>query len=383
MTPDKQLQLLSKRGWPTQRDRREAEREVRRRAVAFERWARRRGLTRHDVAAQLGVAASTLINWQQGWRKNHLAAQPRGRSCHRADAPIRNAAIHLMIFLGPRAGLATLQAAFPMLARAELQNLQRRFRRLWRRDHRRLLRVLHWHRPGAVWAMDHTEPPCAVDGRWRHILAVRDLASRMQLGWIPVTSEDAHEACQALEGLFRRYGPPLVLKSDNGSAFISDDTRKLLMRWDVAPLFSPPRTPAYNGSCEAGNGAMKTRSQHQAILRGRPEQWTADDLQIAQHIANHLHRPWGHHGPTAAEVWRQRQPITAAERAAFGRTVRRHQDRARDELGYPKDQPLGRKAQAKLDRVAIRRACVECGLLSFTRRSIATPITARFVANIS
>jgi transposase InsO family protein len=100
--------------------------------------------------------------------------------------------------------------------------------------------VLHWHRPGAVWAMDHTEPPCAVDGRWRHILAVRDLASRMQLGWIPVTSEDAHEACQALEGLFRRYGPPLVLKSDNGSAFISDDTRKLLMRWDVAP--GPART---------------------------------------------------------------------------------------------------------------------------------------------
>ena len=114
---------------------------------------------------------------------------PRGRSCHRGDVQARNAAIHLMTVLGPRTGLATLRAACPTLARGELQNLQRRFRRLWRRNHRRLLRVLHWHRPGTVWAMDHTDPPGPIDGRWPHILAVRDLASRMQLGWLPVASE--------------------------------------------------------------------------------------------------------------------------------------------------------------------------------------------------
>ena len=52
----------------------------------------------------------------------------------------------------------------------------------------RLLHVLHWHRPGAVWAMDHTEPPTPIDGRWPHVLAVRDLASHMQLAWLPVAS---------------------------------------------------------------------------------------------------------------------------------------------------------------------------------------------------
>jgi transposase InsO family protein len=231
--------------------------------------------------------------------------------------------------------------------------------------------------------MDHTEPPEPIDGRWLHILAVRDLASRMQLGWFPVASEDAHETCLALEDLFRRYGPPLVLKSDNGSAFISEDTRKLLEQWDVLPLFSPPRTPEYNGGCEAGNGAMKTRSQHQAILHDCPAHWTAVDLNVAQAIANELYWPWGHRGPTAGEVWRRRRPITAAERAAFRGAVARHQDRARQELGYPKDQPLGPQAQARIDRLAIRRTCVECGLLSFTRRSITTPLTAQFVAGIS
>ena len=201
MTPGKQIS--GKRGWPAQRDRREAERKLRRRAVAFDRWARRRGFSRHDVAEHLGVPISTLAHWQQRWREDHLAAQPRGRSCHRGKVQARNAAIHLITFVGPRTGLATLRAACPTLARGELQDLQRRFRHLWRRDHRRLLRVLHWHRPGAVWAMDHTDPPRPVEGRRPHILAVRDLASRMQLGWIPVTSEDAHETCQALEGLFR------------------------------------------------------------------------------------------------------------------------------------------------------------------------------------
>lgn len=381
MMPGKQPP--GKRGWPAQRDRRAAERQMRRRAVAFDRWARHRGLTRHDAADRLGVARSTLAHWQRQWHKDHLALQRRGRHCHRGDLPARNAAIHLMTVLGPRTGLPTLWAACPTLARGEIQDLQRRFRRLWRRNHRRLLRVLHWHHPGAVWAMDHTEPPCPIDGRWPHILAVRDLASRMQLGWLPVASEGAQETCHALESLFRRHGPPLVLKSDNGSAFIDDDTAQLLARWGVLPLFSPPRTPQYNGSCEAGNGAMKTRTEHQAILRSEPGHWTAAALEAAQAIANHIHRPWGHRGPTSGAVWRRRQSITAAERAAFGRTVGRHQDQARDELGYPKDGPLGRKAQAKVNRLAIRCACVERGLLTFTRRSITPQLKCQFVTNIS
>ena len=154
-----------KRGWPAQRQRREANRAARRRAVAFDRWAGHRGLTHQDAAEHLGLARSTLAHWEQRWREDHLAAHPRGRSCHRGDPQTRNAAIHLMTILGPRTGLTTLRAAFPTLARGEIQNLQRRFRRLWRRNHRRLLRVLHWHHPGAVWAMDHAEPPCAIDGR--------------------------------------------------------------------------------------------------------------------------------------------------------------------------------------------------------------------------
>jgi hypothetical protein len=106
---------------------------------------------------------------------------------------------------------------------------------------------------------------------------------------------------------------------------------------------------------------MKTRGDQQTILHDHPEQWAAMDLEVTQRTANHLHRPRGHHGPIAAEFWQQRQPISPQDRTAFSRPVRRRQDQDRDELSYPKDQTLSPKAQARLDRLAIRCACVDSG----------------------
>ena len=74
--------------------------------------------------------------------------------------------------------------------------------------------MLHWHRPMAVWAMDHADPPRPIEGRWPHILAVRDLASGCQLGWLPVLDETAETTIAALQWLFLEHSAPLVLKSD-------------------------------------------------------------------------------------------------------------------------------------------------------------------------
>lgn len=191
---------------------------------------------------------------------------------------------------------------------------------------------------------------------------VRDLASQMQLAWQPVPSQDALPVARALEDLFREHGPPLVIKSDNGSAFIAQEVRSLLKRWNVVQLFSPPRTPRYNGSCEAAGGAMKAQTQHQAILRDCPGSWTSRDLAVARSIRN---------------------PLGAAERAAFGRTLQRLQPAALAELGYSPDDRLGRNAQARVNRLAISRTLVECGILSFTQRSITPPIHSQKELGVS
>ena len=114
-----------------------------------------------------------------------------------------------------------MQAA---LIRAELKDILRRYRRIWRKRNQQPLHVLHWTQPGAVWAIDFHGPRPLIDGLYPHLLAVRDLPSGQQLLWLPVARHDAPTAVvHALTGLFVVHGAPLVLKSDNGSAFIAED----------------------------------------------------------------------------------------------------------------------------------------------------------------
>ena len=180
---------------------------------------------------------------------------------------------------GPALGLPTLRTCFPEVPRCILADLLGDYRRMYQSEHRLVVEALQWTRPGLVWAIDHTQPPRPIDGIYSQVLAVRDLASGLQLAWTAVSDATADEALLVLESLFHTYGPPLVLKSDNGSAFISHRWKELLERWQIAPLLSPPRTPRYNGSCEAGIGAGKTRTAYLAARQGRAGLWTSDDLE--------------------------------------------------------------------------------------------------------
>jgi len=154
------------------------------------------------------------------------------------------------------------------------------------------------------------------------------------------------------------------------SAFLRGVASALLARWRVWALFSPPRLPRYNGSCEAGIGSMKTRTHHQAARQGRPDQWTCDDAEAARLEANRTARPWGPCGQTPEEVWHGRQPVGAQERAAFAATVRGLERQARREQGYPPQAPLGHRARAAVSRSALVRALTEHGLLRLTARDV-------------
>ena len=372
-----------KRGWAAQQPRREAERDARCHAVDFNRWAKEHGLRQHCAAEQLGLAPGTLANWDHRLAVDDLAARPLGRPCHRGSPQLRNQAIEFMGAVGPGVSAAAVQASFPELARREAENLRDRFRRLWKLDHRELLAVLDWHHPKAVWAMDHVGPLPAIDGRWPYVLAVRDLSSGCQLGWLPVPDETAKTTIDALEWLFQEHGAPLVLKTDNGSGFISQAMQDFLGAWEVLPLFSPPRTPEYNGACEAGNGALKTCTHHEAARQGRPGQWTADDLEAGRRMANEFTYPQGPLGPTRLERFHPAPRPTLDARAAFGRSVEHERTQERLKQGYPSNTDLGHMAQAQIDRVAIGCALVEHGHLSFTQRHITPQIKSQIALKIS
>jgi hypothetical protein len=131
----------------------------------------------------------------------------------------------------------------------------------------------------------------------------------------------------------------------------------------VEQLFSPPRLPRYNGSCEAGIGSMKTRTHHEAFRLGRPGEWTCDDAEAARLQANETSRPWGSRGPTPGEVWQTRHPIEAGERLAFRKAVARRAQRVRQEQGYAPHEHLDHAAWAAVHRMALRDVLVAAGLL--------------------
>jgi transposase InsO family protein len=375
------IRSVARRGAADQLPRRQLEQDVRQSVATFSVHATQHGLTLTATADLLRLSPRTLRQWQYDLWCRRRQIQVLGRPLLRAPVAQRNEVIDLLDELGPATGVPALQRCFPGLVRAELADLLRRYRRLWQKLYQYAPHRLRWPEPGRVWAIDFSQAPAPIDGLYSYLLAVRDLAGGMQLAWLPVPDLGAQTAEKMLASLFALHGAPLVLKMDNGSAFLADLTRALLAREQVVPLFSPPHTPRYNGAIEAGIGSLKTRTEMQAVRHGHPGFWTWDDAAAARLEANATAHPRGPQGPSPDQMWDNRTAINAAERSAFLDSVHDQRCRARQEHDCDRDF-MKPSAQRRLDRIAIRRALVDHGYLLFSRRRIPLPIYKRKLANI-
>lgn len=265
--------------------------------------------------------------------------------------------------IGPFVGVPRLQRELPSVARRELASILASFRERHVFGPTVEQARLVWHKPGRVWAMDFTNAPAPIDGIHPYILAVRDLGSGRQLAAIPTTDQTAETVRAVLEALFAEHGPPLVLKSDNGSGFVCDAVRAFLERCHVHLLLSPARTPAYNGACEAGIGGLKTRAHHVAAQQGRAGFWTSDDVERARLLGNSA--PERPRLLSADDHWESRSPVTSAERELFNWVLEEK-----------------RRAGAS-ERIATRQALQEVGLLSIRWRRNTLPINPGFLASNS
>lgn len=355
-----------------------ARRKVRIAILAFHRWINHCHHQQYDPATLLDLNPRTINRWHRLWIKSKLRSKPRGRPPVVAHVNDRRQVYQLLDALGPHVGCHTLEVFFPLMARRELRHLLMRYRCIWRKHNRLQLHELCWHRTGAVWAIDYTDPPAPIDGIYSSILVLRDLASGYQLLALPTSDQTAKTACDALLPLFRKFGPPIVLKSDNG-AFKAHEMIRFLKQWNVCPLLSPARTPEYNGAVEAGIGSIKTRAHHIATQHGRPGQWTCDDVEAARMLANATSRPHGRHAPTPNSNWKRRDDIALADRNRFFETLNLFQQRidARTNSASPSSETAARTDSdaALFHRVAVRRALVAQGLLTLTKpRRITPPI---------
>lgn len=332
--------------------------------------AKSRGIPQSSIAELVGRSPRTIRGWKHEGAR--MQARPRGRKPVRSSLETRRRLLASFDELGPEAGVVVYQALHPSMARREVEDMVKRFRKVCRRRKPKPTEEVCWTRAARVWAVDHSHTPRGEE-QTRIALACRDLGSHQQIIW-EESRETAERTVAQLEESFLEHGAPLVLKSDGGPAFRSREYKVLLERYGVEALPSPGYYPEYNGSCEAANGSMKRRTNAIAARNGREDAWMPWDLELARMQANHTARPWGLHGPVPAERWRKRRSISCEERQAFRQSCAQLREAVIAERELGQEELEKESIVRSVQRTAVRRALVEHGLLIIQRRLIRPPI---------
>jgi hypothetical protein len=357
---------------------------LRRRALALLVVGLRHGLRRSAVARGIGVPPDLLARWQR--EHDAMCARPRSSggaplrsSLGRPPLPEPPALVRAMVRLchlfGPGMGHRDLHRDYPDTSWRTCLAITSHCRRELRdqlRDSRATACI--WTTPGTVWAADVWKPDAPIDGQFRYVLDVRDLASGFLVASEPLEHADADSVGQVFDRLYRQFGAPVVCKTDNGSEFTGAGSWEVHHRHGVEQLLSPVELPSYNGACEAGHGSVRYRAELLARRDGRPGDWSLNHLAGARDWANDLVEA---RRPIPSRLrFEHRAVITAEQRLAFRRAVLANKERRWSEL-----QQQASAARRHLDisspsitRPAIASALRDLGYLNHRSVPIRQPI---------
>lgn len=247
-------------------------------------------------------------------------------------------------------GLPRLRREIPDLRRNAAAGYIHRVKRILRRRRRRNMCKLRWLVQGAVWAIDGTKCELPVGENGRQALVVVDLGSHTVLAADSVPGERAEEAIACLQRLIEKHGPPIVLKADNGPAFISHIMASFCQRHGITLMHSPVYMPSYNGTNEVSNRWSTRRAMAAARLRGSTDRLCQADLDCGVTCIGTL--------PPVDEDLRQRFLATYAE----------HLELVAAQRGLVVDEHLKDHVRRSIGRVAARRALELCHILTIEGR---------------
>jgi len=376
-----------RRGGARQEASRDADRTVRCSSLKMVRWLSRRGHPEEVVARRIGLSPRTVRSWSCRWEEDHLKPRLLGRPVASVDKEIGNAIFSFFLDFGDDVPVEVLAHEFPHVARAELRERKRRMVTAFYGRKHFYTYTLRWPKVGSVWASDFSRPPLPVDGIFPRIIAVRDLSSQYQLETLPAPGEDAETARGVMEALIRKHGPPLVFKTDNGSAYREETISDLLSEHGVIHLFSPPYTPQYNGSIESGFSRVKVHAHYRSARHDRAGMWTSGDVAAARERGNRLSRPRGPYEPSPQEAWANRGRIGDRLRSRFHRAyeaaLKELTQKAIEEKGILPLFGPSPTEKAAIERNAVAHALVECELLCIRRKRFTPPKSFRIPARIN
>ena len=353
-----------------QRPRRMAEVEARRKAVLYAEQVAAQGVSCPRAAAQLQLVPRTLREWRQAQRRRRSGHWPERR-----NVPLRTIGTCPSLRLPgtPAAGSRCADAQRNLRLPASCHGSGHRPARLAGAvperaavHPRRSAAALPLRLASSVTRSTASNSPGttpARSGPWTSPSpGTRSMASSRTC-WRSATwpaianwrggrcaAKRPRTCCRCCGELFTEYGPPLVLKSDNGSGLHRRGRcTTCWVKRRVAQLFSPVRRPQYNGALERSNGVLKTYTDQHAISAGHPFRWESEDVDHARQLANTISRPWGARGPSPEQAWQSRAADSRRRATGLRRGARRPppMGSARAGLGPRRGTQRGRSCAAR------------------------------------
>jgi len=206
------------------------------------------------LCQETGVSHASLARWKvRHGRGEPPVTNPGPRKVESLDLAALQADLETLAHGHRRtAGTGELYEQYRgQISRRRLQELVDEARHaFWQQQECGRQRV-YWHAPRLIWAVDDVQIGHTPNGRL-YCNHIQDLSSRYKM---PPALTEGHvmageQVAERLDTLFDVYGPPLVLKRDNGSNLDCQSVDEVLGRYRVVPLNSPRHYPPYNGGIE-------------------------------------------------------------------------------------------------------------------------------------
>lgn len=240
----------------------------------------RGGVPLSELCRRYGISRKTAYKWIERYRQLGLdGLQERSRRPHRNGLAIshmqRKAIIELRkcqpAVMGPKKLHALLLQRWGVQdtpSKTTIYNVLKTeglicSRRTRRRTMPTAQPLLTSKQPNGLWSVDYKGQFKTADGHWCYPLTIMDHASRYLLAVHVYDSTNYEDARRSFEQVFRRYGMPERIRSDNGSPFASTGVAGLsrLAVWWIRLGITPERIergkPQQNGRHERMHRTLK------------------------------------------------------------------------------------------------------------------------------
>lgn len=240
-------------------------------------------VTMTDLCREHGIAPKTgykaLRRYAEGsWSSLADRSRAPRSGAHWTPLEIRDAVIavrrkfprwgarKILVYLNeiePRQTWPSASTAHELLRRAQLIDVARRQRCY---PHPGRPPQIELVRPNQRWSVDFKGHFRTRDRRYCYPLTVADSFSRYVLGCDALAAPSLDRVWTVFERLFREYGLPETILSDNGAPFASNSVArlsKLSVRWirlGIAPHLIEPGKPQQNGSHERMHRTLKAEA---------------------------------------------------------------------------------------------------------------------------